>query len=218
MNVLNEYQRSIPSPLDPKNYKSLAGEQKWFSLVWFYGISTMVGYLMPYTVNPFCRWHLWTSLSSFFSIPLNDFNYFYVSLTIQSNISHFLLTVNDETIQFCVNAHFKCQTILFDPYIGPYQVLTLRTRADLGVMAVTSYSAFPNALALLEPNHQIIKSHIMTHVVGGGVLFLCREAVGIIYLGGAWGLWPCLLQEAQRELVKKHRLDNWKRSKLPCSL
>ena len=35
-------------------------------------------------------------------------------------------------------------------------VLPLRARVDLGAMAMKAYSAFPKALALLEPHHQII--------------------------------------------------------------
>ena len=46
--------------------------------------------------------------------------------------------------------------VLFDPYIGPYQVLPLRARVDLGAMATKEYSAFPKAPALLEPHHQIV--------------------------------------------------------------
>ena len=42
---------------------------------------------------------------------------------------------------------FKCQTVLFDPYIGP------RVKVDLGAMAVKRYFPFPKAPALL--NHRI---------------------------------------------------------------
>ena len=42
----------------------------------------------------------------------------------------------------------KCQTVLFDPWIGPYQMLLLQTRMDLG------------AIALQEPNHQIVYFHV----------------------------------------------------------
>ena len=48
------------------------------------------------------------------------------------------------------------QTVLFDPQIGPFQVLPLRARVDLGVMAIKRYSTFPKAPALLEPHHQIV--------------------------------------------------------------
>ena len=51
---------------------------------------------------------------------------------------------------------FKCQTILFDQLIGPYQVLPLQARVDLGAMAMKGYSAFPKAPALMKPYHQIV--------------------------------------------------------------
>ena len=46
--------------------------------------------------------------------------------------------------------------VLFDPLIGPYQVLPLQARVDLGSLAMKEYSAFPKAPALLEPHHQIV--------------------------------------------------------------
>ena len=60
----------------------------WFG---FYGISAIIGYLMPnlYTyidyiwfVNIFSQEHFWTSLSSFFFAQLNGFKSFYLLLII----------------------------------------------------------------------------------------------------------------------------------------
>ena len=48
---------------------------------------------------------------------------------------------------------FKSQTVLFDPLIGPYQVLLLWARVDLGAMAIKGYFAFPKSPALLKPYH-----------------------------------------------------------------
>ena len=45
--------------------------------------------------------------------------------------------------------------VLFNPQIGPYQVLPRWARVDLKVMAMQGYSAFPKAPTLLEPHHQI---------------------------------------------------------------
>ena len=64
-----------------------------------------------------------------------------------------------------VSIHFKCQTVLFDPSIGPDQMLPLLTRVDL-----KGYSPFPKGSALLEPIHSL-----------AGLLPLCREVVGIFY-------------------------------------
>ena len=46
--------------------------------------------------------------------------------------------------------------LLFDPWIGPYQVPPLLIRVDLGGMAMKGYSAFPKAPALLGFLHQIV--------------------------------------------------------------
>ena len=50
-----------------------------------------------------------------------------------------------------VCTQFKCQTVLFNPLIGPYNLLLLLVWVDLGAMEMKRYSAFPKALALLEP-------------------------------------------------------------------
>ena len=68
-------------------------------------------------------------------------------------------TVLFQTIQFSMLflcTQFKCQTVLFNPLIGPFQVLPLWARVDMGVMAMKGFSAFPKVLALLEPQHQIV--------------------------------------------------------------
>ena len=61
-----------------------------------------------------------------------------------------------QSIQFSLSTEFKCQTVLFDPLIGPHQVLPLRARVDLGAIAMKGYSAFSKAQALSEPHHQIV--------------------------------------------------------------
>ena len=45
--------------------------------------------------------------------------------------------------------------VLFDPQIGPNQVLPLWTRVNLGAMAMKGFSAFLKVPALLEPHPQI---------------------------------------------------------------
>ena len=55
-----------------------------------------------------------------------------------------------------MSTQFKCQTILFDLKIGPYQVLTLQARVDLGAMAMKVYSAFPKAPTFLKSHYQIV--------------------------------------------------------------
>ena len=57
-------------------------------------------------------------------------------------------------LRYTICTHFKCQTVLFDPLMGSYQVLPIWFRVDLGVMDMKGYSTFPKAQALLEPHHQ----------------------------------------------------------------
>ena len=67
---------------------------------------------------------------------------------------HFLAIIIGYSIFFLVNPSRTAT----DEYchIGPYQVLPLRAREDLGAMAMKGYSAFPKVPALLEPHHQIV--------------------------------------------------------------
>ena len=69
-----------------------------------------------------------------------------------SNTFLCIYTVLFKKIQFIIQNHFYFKhfsLVLFDPYIGPYQVLPHRAKVDLGAMA------FPNAPASLQPYHQI---------------------------------------------------------------
>ena len=54
-------------------------------------------------------------------------------------------------------------------------MLLLWARVDRGAMTMKGYSAFPKALALLEPYHQIVKCHIQDTCLGGGILPLQRN-------------------------------------------
>ena len=46
--------------------------------------------------------------------------------------------------------------LVYDPYIGHYQVLPFWVREELGAMAMTGGFAFPNAPELLKLHRQII--------------------------------------------------------------
>ncbi len=48
------------------------------------------------------------------------------------------------------------QLVNFNPYIGPYQVLSFLAIVELGVIAMKGYFTFPKAPALMEPHHQIV--------------------------------------------------------------
>ena len=85
--------------------------------------------------------------------------------------------------------------------MGLYQVLPLRARVDWGAIAVKGCPAFPKAPVLMEPHHQIVSCHISghslgsltslqrcsrcilqphRHSLGGEVLLLSRDAVGVL--------------------------------------
>ena len=59
-------------------------------------------------------------------------------------------TVLTKTIPFSISTQLKCQTVLFDSWIGPFQVLLLQAKMDLGTMAMKGYAAFSKAPALLS--------------------------------------------------------------------
>ena len=54
---------------------------------------------------------------------------------------------------------------LFDPEMGPHQVLPRQVRVDLGVMVMKKYSSLPQTPGL-EPHHQMSYS-------------LCRDAIAV---------------------------------------
>ena len=64
--------------------------------------------------------------------------------------------------------------------MGPYQILILPDKRDLGLMTIKGYVTFLKA-SKLEPNHCVIS---MTYViVVGRVLLHCRGAVCVFYNG-----------------------------------
>ena len=75
-------------------------------------------------------------------------------------------TVLIPTIQFSISMLL----VLFNPEIGPYQVLPFRVRVDRGAMAMKWCSAFPKAPESLEPHHQIIQCHIQDTYWGRGLI------------------------------------------------
>ena len=70
------------------------------------------------------------------------------------------------------------QTVLFDPYIGPYRMLSFRARIDTGAIAIKRYSTFPKARTLPEPHHLVIFVISRTFVGGGGFYsFVVKQSV-----------------------------------------
>ena len=116
---------------DTSNVMAKKDEPLENGLVWFHGISTIVGYLMP---NPF----LYILTVMFQAIQFSISIVFgYTQLNVK--------TVLFQAIQFSISTQFS-------PIwsIGCY----------LGEMETKRYSAFLKAPALLEPHHRIIYCHI----------------------------------------------------------
>ena len=75
-------------------------------------------------------------------------------------------------VQFSISTQFSS----IGP-IGPYQVLPLRARVDLGVSAMKLYSALPKAPVLLELTIRLFS--VISRIFVGRVLPFCREAFGV---------------------------------------
>ena len=69
-------------------------------------------------------------------------------------------TVLIQPIQFSISMQF----VLFNPYIGPYQVLTFRIRVDLRAKAMKICSAFHKAPASLDTPTGPPPSEIVTTI------------------------------------------------------
>ena len=107
---------------------------------------------------------------AFVFIQLNVKTVIFQTILLSVSIILISKTVLFHAIQFSVSMWLKCQNypissnsvwyklilVLFDPLMGPYQVLSLWARVDLGVMAIKGYSAFPKVRAFVEPHHKML--------------------------------------------------------------
>ena len=66
-------------------------------------------------------------------------------------------TLRFQTVEYSISSLYGS---IWPVVVAPYQVLPLRAWVDLGPMSIKRCSAFTEALALLEPHHQIVLSHI----------------------------------------------------------
>ena len=76
----------------------------------------------------------------------------YLSKTFLFQAIQFSQTVPIQTIHISLSI----QLVLFNPEIGPYQVLPRKARVDLGAIVMKGCSAFPKAPALLKPYQKIV--------------------------------------------------------------
>ena len=134
-------------------------------MVWFYGTSSILGYLMlnpphAYLLNMYVNILLKTFLNELKLILFHTVTGFQVLLCITNNSfknQSFVYTqLNDQavlfqTIQFSLS-HLFALSLIEKQF---YKVLLLPGRVDLGVMATKRYFAFFKAPASLEPHHQV---------------------------------------------------------------
>ena len=120
------------------------------------------------------------------------------------------------------NLAYEHSLVLFDPLVGPYQVLLLRVRVDQGVMSMKGYSKFHKPPAILELHYQNVQCYIQDNHSGCGVgvmLLLSRDAVGVFYrpsrLGNYWvethWLKKFQVQQVSKEGLADSLKGPWKR-------
>ena len=110
-----------------------------------------------------------------------------------------------------VCTHFKCQTFLFDPKIGPFQVLPFWVRVVLGLLTIRG--------TLYYPKLQYYKSltirlfNVKSRTLIGGVLPLYRDAVSVILQLQLNGLFQVFVScGANWFLMKQHQLTQEKKT------
>ena len=76
-----------------------------------------------------------------------------------------------------VCTQFKYHTVLFNPWIGAYQVLPFWARVELGAMTMKGYSHCPNL-------YQILQCHIQDTHLGGGLASFqrCNQYIWLTWL------------------------------------
>ena len=161
-------------------------------MIWFGFMAFMAFIIQSYFRKNMLKLKDQTVLFLTILFSLSTSKYCNVSLTIQFNISHLF-------------ALFKCQTVLFNLYIGPYSKLPLWAKVNLEAMSVEEYFAFAKGRALLKQHLRLFNVISRTLVVVGGsyplqrcsrciqqlfqptwslvggVLPLCRDVVGVFY-------------------------------------
>ena len=80
------------------------------------------------------------------------YKYSLIVKTISSQAIQFSQIVLIPTIQFSISMQF----VLFNPKMGPYQVLLFLARVDQGAVAMKVCTAFPIAPASLEPHYKTV--------------------------------------------------------------
>ena len=99
----------------------------------------------------------------------------------------------------------KCQTFLFDPQIGPHQVLPFRVRVDQGVMAKLRVLRIPRSSRITGASpSDCLESYLGQSFMM--VLSLCRDAVSVFYC-------PRRLGRKKKRKRKREQKEKKKREK-----
>ena len=110
-------------------------------------------------------------------------------------------------IQFCITSQFKCQTVLFDLSIRPYQLLPLLARVGLRAIAMKWYSAFPKLQHYWSLTISLFS--VINRTLVRGVLPLCREAVGVFFSPSRLGHPTLSLHLSHRKRSRAESRNPW---------
>ena len=127
------------------------------------------------------------SMNHLFAHSLMFFKYWYVSLTIQLNISHLFTLLNVktvlfQTIQLSISTQFKSQTVSIWSIDSTLSGATTPGQSGRGSDGNKGVLHIPQSSSINEASPY--KSCVTSRTLVGGVLPLCRDAV--IFCSLSW--------------------------------
>ena len=155
---INTKWTSRSKPLQKIGREEIRSEKvdRWL-VVWFYGISTFWGYLMPslflYKSVLFqtIQFSISTHFSSIWPIDRTLSGMFPTQIAVSREQSSFCETSASQSLIRQDKKPERKMRLKNCQGWGTHQA-----RVDLGVMGMKEYSVFPKAPALLDPHHQIV--------------------------------------------------------------
>ena len=152
----------LSNKLSKTNYMLSITTEVRFGLIWFYGTSTIVGYLMPnlflYIITVLFQ-TIQFSINIIFIYTQFYFKQFFLHKYLIQMLKQFYFR------QFSISTQFWCQkAVLFQTIqfiispqfssIWSIRRYIIRAKVDLRAMAMKGYATFLKAPVLLEPHHQ----------------------------------------------------------------